>query len=75
MMSREDTRRARTKMKLKESYQTEVYVCQSGYVPSGYIAIKQQDALGNEPEIVLLTPEQAVLVAAEMKRLIESKED
>ncbi|HBN8069025.1 hypothetical protein ACM7US_30220 [Pseudomonas aeruginosa] len=52
-------------MKLPATYQTEVYPTEGGY-----LAIKQHDAVQDEDEIVLLSFEQAELVARELLRLV-----
>ncbi|HBO5633773.1 hypothetical protein MUB13_28015 [Pseudomonas aeruginosa] len=56
-------------MKLPATYQTEVYP-----TGSGYLAIKQHDAVQDEDEIVLLSFEQARLVAHELLRLADEPE-
>ncbi|HJS45659.1 MAG TPA: hypothetical protein VJ753_04580 [Rhizomicrobium sp.] len=57
-------------MKIKATYETEVYICQSGY-----IAIKQHDGLGDEPQIVLLSPGQAEAITGEFRRLLQSQNE
>jgi hypothetical protein len=52
-------------IKLKPTYETEVFVNEPGY-----LTIKQQDNLGNEPAIIMLSPEQARLVIVEAARLL-----
>ncbi len=51
-------------MKLKATYETEVYISEGGY-----LCIKQKDFTGNEDAVVMFSPEQATLVANEMFRL------
>lgn len=55
-------------MKLKAAFATEVFINEPGY-----LTIKQDDPMGNDPAIVMLTPEQAELVVREMRRLLEDK--
>lgn len=49
-------------MKLKSTYETEVYISDGGY-----LAIAQPDPMGGEAQIVLLSPEQARLVARKLE--------
>lgn len=48
-------------MKIRNTYETEVYLTKAGY-----LAIKQPDTMGGEDSVVLLSPEQARLVANEI---------
>lgn len=50
-------------MKMKASFETEVYLCEGGY-----LAIKQIDPLGDEPTVVCLTHEQVKLLARELQK-------
>ncbi|EOG4614372.1 hypothetical protein ACLD9I_004007 [Pseudomonas aeruginosa] len=52
-------------MKLPASYETEVYLAEDGF-----LAITQYDSEQGQVEIVLLSFEQARLVAAELLRLV-----
>ena len=54
-------------MKLKATYETEVFVSQGGY-----LVIRQEDNMGEE-SAVILSPEQARLVAREIGRLTEDE--
>jgi hypothetical protein len=54
-------------MKLKATYETDVYVCKSGF-----LAINQKDNLGEEYTLIL-SPEQAELVIKEMRSLLKNK--
>lgn len=51
-------------MKLKATFETEVYISEVGY-----IAIRQPGQHGDEEAIVLLSAEQARLVAEELSNL------
>ena len=53
-------------MKLKSTMATEIYVSEAGY-----IAIKQLGDHGAEDDIVVLSPEQAKVVALELNRLAD----
>ncbi|MCS6490766.1 hypothetical protein NX872_21150 [Burkholderia thailandensis] len=53
-------------MKLKATYETEVYISNGGY-----LAIKQKDHLGNEDPVVILSPDQARAVMNEFQRLLD----
>ena len=55
-------------MKLKAAYETEVFINKPGY-----LTIKQEDGMGNDPAVVMLTPEQAERVIREMRRVLEDK--
>ncbi|WP_343726668.1 hypothetical protein [Burkholderia seminalis] len=52
-------------IKLKPSYETEVYISQGGY-----LTIKQDTGIGKEA-IVMLSPEQAKAVANELFRQLD----
>ncbi|PLC40481.1 hypothetical protein C0Q88_22005 [Ralstonia pickettii] len=56
-------------MKLKATYETEVYISKGGY-----LCIRQKDQLGNDDPVVMLSPAQAKLVADEMLRLTADAE-
>lgn len=51
---------------IKATYETEIFINKPGY-----LTIKQQDSIGNEPEVVMLSPEQARAVIDEMERLLK----
>lgn len=53
-------------MKLKGSYETEVYIS-----TGGYLCIKQEDRLRGGDSIVMLSPEQARLVVQEISSCLE----
>ena len=52
-------------IKLKATYETEVFINEPGY-----LTIRQRDSIGNEPALVMLSPEQAKAVIEEMQRLV-----
>lgn len=54
---------------IKATYETEIFINKPGY-----LTLKQQDGVGNEPAIVMLSPEQAVSVIEEMQRLLNLKD-
>jgi hypothetical protein len=57
-------------LKLKNSYATEVYISNGGY-----LTIMQDDPGQDEQHHILLTPEQAELVFREMQELLKQKDD
>lgn len=57
-------------MKLKRVDETSVYISQGGY-----LAIKQINSVLEAEEVVLLSPEYAEKVIAEMSRLLKYKDE
>lgn len=56
--------------KLRQTYETEIYISEDGY-----IVIKQPSSLGEEPQMVLFSPEQAKRVAGALTDLAENSPD
>ncbi len=52
-------------MKLKAAYETEVYISNGGY-----LCLRQSDPAGGDDSVVMLSEEQAKLVAKEIERLL-----
>jgi hypothetical protein len=57
-------------LKINATYATEIYTTQGGYV-----AIKQEDPMGDEDSVVLLSAEQLAVVIGELQALLDTRED
>jgi hypothetical protein len=55
-------------VKIKGSFQTEIYVTKAGYV-----GIKQPDPMGGEDSTILLSADQLPLVIKELQALFEDR--
>jgi hypothetical protein len=57
-------------LKIRATYETEIYTTEGGYV-----AVKQDDPLGGEDSVVLLSADQLAVVIGELQALLETRED
>jgi hypothetical protein len=57
-------------LKIRATYETEVYTTEGGYV-----AIKQLDPMGGDDSTVLLSAEQLGVLISELQTLLATRED
>jgi hypothetical protein len=62
--------RASMTLKIRATYETEVYTTQAGYV-----AIKQEDPVDREDSVVLLSADQLAVVISELQGLLDAREE
>lgn len=60
---------AESEMKLPGREEIEAYVSEAGF-----ICLKQQDALGNDPSIIMMFPSDVPVVIGWLKQLAEQEE-